>query len=168
MIVHNRRKRKEFFIEQHELLKTRLAEAQDAALRGEADEDQILLLNRERAADEADRARKNKRGLWATLTSPFSTAGLKTEEVDGSLINLPGDGQSERIAEDQALMAPNTQRQMPMEERSNSRILSAVEKKRRDDERPLEDRGLVGGALDTKAQEVADTAKKSWTSWMSR
>jgi len=172
MIRHNRRKRTEFFIEQHALLQKRLVEAQAAAARGEADEDQMLLLNQEQAAEEAEQARKNRKGFWATLASPFSTARLKTEEVDSSLVNLPGDGQAQRVAEDQAVMVPVNRREGLAEEYGKSRILSAVEEKRREVENPLEDRGFAGGPLDTRAEEmthkVSGAAKKSWTGWLSR
>ena len=73
MIVYNRRKRKEFFAEQNKLLQERLVDAREAAAKGTADEDQMLLINRERAAEEAEQARKAKKGTWSFITGIFST-----------------------------------------------------------------------------------------------
>jgi hypothetical protein len=80
MIIYNRRKRNAFFLEQTALLQQSLAEAREAAARGTANEDQMLLLNRERAAEEANEAKKAKNGIFNYIKGAFSMEGLKKEE----------------------------------------------------------------------------------------
>lgn len=84
MIVYNRKKRASFFREQKELHTAALAEALEARKRGTADDDQLLLLNRERAAHEAEEARKNKKGVTAKVREMFFY-GLSNEETVGRM-----------------------------------------------------------------------------------
>ena len=62
MLIHNRRKRNEWLEEQQRKSAIALEEARQAANTGTANEDQILLLNRERAAAQAEAERKIKTG----------------------------------------------------------------------------------------------------------
>jgi predicted TIM-barrel fold metal-dependent hydrolase len=59
MLLHNRRRRNEWMAEQRAKSARDLIEAVEARERGEATEDQLLLINRERAAREAEEAKKN-------------------------------------------------------------------------------------------------------------
>ena len=78
MVKYNRRKRKEFYDEQSELLKKRFVDALEAEGRGTATEDQILLLQEERgaqaAAEAAAEAKKKKPGIWRFIKGAIGTA----------------------------------------------------------------------------------------------
>lgn len=171
MIVYNRRKRKEFFAEQNKLLQERLVDAREAAAKGTADEDQMLLINRERAAEEAEQARKAKKGTWSFITGIFSTEGLKQEDTASGMDTLSEAG-LRKVGEGNLLIEPagETVAGTTTEnaETPGLGILQAVEEKRRDGEREFQSRGLNGGPLDQLAEEavVAGKSKGGWTSWV--
>ena len=164
--MYNRRKRKVFLEEQHVLLQERLVEARTAAARGAADEDQILLLNRERAAEEADEAKKSRKTLWKSIKGVFSTEGLQEEDTHGKLNTETED--SRGLPETGSFEIPE-QKQVPEEYPKNGTILHAMEERRREGERELERRGAEGGVLDKLAEQAASTepGKRDWTSWLS-
>ncbi|KAG8626257.1 hypothetical protein KVT40_005202 [Elsinoe batatas] len=85
MLIHNRRKRKEWLQEQQEKSAKLLEEARTAAARGIANDDQILLLNRERAAQEAEAERKAKKGIFSRAKEGVF-GGLEKEEQQGGRI----------------------------------------------------------------------------------
>ena len=171
MILYNRRKRRTFFAEQNALLQAKLIEAKEIQARnGELDDDQRLLLNRERIALEAEREKRERRGLWDTFKGTFSNQGLKVEE--GGEIRI-GTGESDRsVEEPDASRTPVISEEHLMQHTS---VLKSVEETRRVGERELERTGVHGGPLDqladnasasaTKAAERAET--RSWFGWLS-
>ncbi|MCJ1250810.1 hypothetical protein MMC30_008038 [Trapelia coarctata] len=171
MIIYNRRKRREFFAEQHMLLQEKLVEARAAAAKGIADEDQMLLINRERAAEEAEQARKAKKGVWNYITGVFSTEGLKQEDTVSGLDAL-SEGGLKKVGEGSLLIEPAgqtvTETATEKGETPGLGILQAVEEKRRDGERELQKKGVSGGPLDQLAEQAAAAGKSKggWTSWM--
>ena len=178
MIIYNRRKRNAFYAEQHLLLQQRLAEAREAAAKGIADEDQILLLNRERAAEDAETARKARKGVLGYVKALFSTEGLKQEETDSGT-KLLGEEGLRKMGEETGGQTPLTAGVVAPEEtvgdvRSHQgemvkgSIVEAVEQKRREGEKELEQRKVEGGPLDQYAAQVAAAgkAKGGWTSWV--
>ena len=171
MIIYNRRKRKEFFAEQHKLLQEKLVEAQEAAAKGTADEDQMLLINRERAAEEAEKARKAKKSAWNYVTGIFSTDGLKQEDTGRGLDAL-SEGSLRKVGEGNLLIEPAgetaTETTTDAEESPRLGILQAVEEKQREGERELQKKGVSGGNLDHLAEQAAAAGKSKggWTSWM--
>ena len=162
--MYNRRKRRLYFEEQHRLLQKRLIEAQAAFAKGIADDDQMLLLNRERAAEEAEAARKARKGLWKSIKRMFSTEGLKQEQTDP--LDTLGEEGLRKMGEE----SPGVEKGVKAanEETRSSGILQAVEEKRRSGERELQSHGLEGGPLDRVATEAAEPTKtrRSWTSWV--
>jgi len=82
MLLHNRRRRNEWLAEQQAKTARDVAEARRAEAIGQATEDQMLLINRERAADEAAEARRNRPGVFKRATS-WLYSGLSTEEQKG-------------------------------------------------------------------------------------
>lgn len=171
MIIYNRRKRKEFFAEQYKLLQERLVEAREAAAKGIADEDQMLLINRERAAEEAEQARKAKKRMWSFITGVFSTEGLKQEDT-ASGMDVLGEGGLTKVGEGNLLIEPagETLAGTTKEKAETPRlgILQAVEEKRRDGEREFQRRGVDDGPLDQIAEQAAAAGKSKggWTSWV--
>ena len=164
MIMYNRRKRKAFFEEQHALLKERLIEAREAEARGTADEDQILLINRERAAEEADNARKNRPTIWKSVKGVFSTQGLQEEDTHGRTESEATE--SQHISQSGLLPVPEQMQELEQSPVKGT-ILQALENKRREGERHLEKNGTEGGVLDKLAEQAGSSApdKRSWTSW---
>lgn len=186
MGLHNRRKQKVFYAEQFALLQEKLAAAREAAGRGEADEDQMLLINRERAAEEAALAAKERKGVWGK-TKAFLLGGLKKDEEeseervnDGGVLSVLGEeglmkmreGSDETGAADAGLQGSVTT-ETQINHTGRGRILQAVEEKRREGERALERKGVEGGALDKWAQGAVEAgkveagkAKGGGTSWL--
>ncbi|KAI9799649.1 MAG: hypothetical protein M1833_003964 [Piccolia ochrophora] len=79
MVLYNRRKRNEFYATQKALYPQRLAEAQEAAAKGEATEDQQILLVREEAATRYEEEQRNKKGVWEGVKA-WMFEGLSLEE----------------------------------------------------------------------------------------
>ncbi len=182
MIVYNRRKRRDYFAEQSALHKTRLAEAKEAAAKGVADEDQVLLINRERATFEAEKARLAKKGVFRR-SKDWLLGGLKTDEEVAGGLRVESGGPVDAMAEttdagpvDQTTHVMEGQDGRPLlgrggGEESKSQILRAVEAKRREGERALQSRGAEGGPLDRLAADMPTASQSSpprggWTSWV--
>ncbi|KAI9881278.1 MAG: hypothetical protein M1830_005564 [Pleopsidium flavum] len=194
MIIYNRRKRRDYFAEQSALHKTRLAEAKVAAARGAADEDQMLLINRERAADEAERARSAKNGVFKR-TKEWLFSGLKNEEggIGGAALDVLGEEGLRKmgaeaegtVSTEAAAMHPlarevttnvtegndgRPQLGRPAGPESKSQILKAVDEKRREGERALERQGAEAGSLDRLAENTTAStstgSREGWTSWV--
>ena len=167
MIVYNRRKRKSFFAEQHMLLAQRLAEARQAAANGTADDDQILLINRERAAQEAEEARKSRKGPLSAVTGLFSTKGLK-EEDSRSGLDVLGEEGLRKMSEESSIIEPAGEVMIEAQAVSKSGILQAADENRREGEQePLKEE-IIGGPLDQMAEQATASAKAKggWTSWL--
>ena len=159
--MYNRRKRNAYYQEMEELRGQKLREAREALARGVANEDQMLLINQERAAEEAFLARQEakKEGfnakMWKLVTRASGASTL--EETKDAKTNASfGEVEQVRHTGD-------------MQEGLG--IVRALEEKRREEEKPIERLKLPGGPLDQQAQDNADfitDSAKSWTSWVSR
>ena len=152
MITHNRRKRKAYYAEQNMLMYQHLMIAKEAAAKGIASEEQILLLNKERAAEEAQEAKKNRKTLWKSAKSVFSTAGLKKVDTASAVDNLvkgTGDG---------------TNMEQPTKQKG---VMETIEEKRREGEKRLQDMGIKQGPLDQVAADATSKPRSGgWTSWL--
>ena len=152
------------------ILTQKLAQAREAAATGSADEDQMLLLNRERAAEEAESARMAKKSAWKTFQSIFSTEGLKQEET-GSELEILGEESLRKIGEGDPLMKPAMPLSGERGEDLKEMVLQAVEERRRDEGRELVNGGVEGGPLDAIAEHVTKATKartqSAWSSWFS-
>lgn len=175
MGLHNRRKQKVYYAEQHVLLQEKLAVAREAVEKGEADEDQMLLINRERAADEAEQAakqRKQRNGVLGSAKEWFLSGMKKDEEEseervnEGGVLSVLGEeglmkmregSEEDRAADGGSLGSMPTG---PQESHtSRGRIVEAVEQKRREGERVLERKGVEDGPLDRWAQDTVEAGK---------
>ncbi|KAK4993624.1 hypothetical protein LTR50_000234 [Elasticomyces elasticus] len=168
MMLHNRRRRKEWMIEQETKYEKNLAAAREAAAAGIADDDQTLLLNRERARDEALAAQKAKKGIF-TRAKESLFSGLSSEETPGGKLGARMTGQTSNAGEQVSAQAERVDR--AFEQREGLGIMKAVEEQRRQGEIVEEAVHPRGGILDQEAQ-LATTAvagaTKSWTGWMIR
>ncbi|KAF2086730.1 hypothetical protein K490DRAFT_74324 [Saccharata proteae CBS 121410] len=171
MVMYNRRKRKEWFIEQTEKHAKLLEAAREAAARGAADDDQILLLNRERAAEESQQAAAEKPGIFKSIKKSIF-GELPMEEQKGGKLGAIG-----KEASEQAQWGVETARETAHDVKEEGLgILKAVEEKRRDGERAIPH--VSGGPLDNLGEDAASAAaqkaaaaaqkSKSWTDWALR
>lgn len=159
MLLHNRRRRNEWLAEKQAQSARDLREAQNALAQGSATEDQMLLINRERAAFEADEAKRNRPGMFKRATG-WVFGGLEKEEKKGGTLGVGAAG-------------PTTREPM-LGETADRGVLQAVEEKvaedRRSGERVDEVLRPLGGPLDRQAEAATRSAERtgrSWTSWIS-
>lgn len=179
MILHNRRKRNAFYAEQHSLYDTRLIQAIETEKSGmPLDEDQTLILNRERARVQAEESAKER--TWSKRAKGLFLGGLKKDDDEEQTpVVVPTEGQIlEMIGVDQRKLLEVSEQGIrdgagPGEEMGDRRdgngVLAAIEQHRREGEKILEERGVTGGPLDQVAEEavekVKETGKGGWLNW---
>ena len=156
MVLHNRRRRNEWLAQKRAEEAREVAVARQAMDEGLATEDQVLLVNRERARVEAAEAKNNRPGMFKRATG-WLTGGLSTEEQKGGRL---GAGVVESA------------REVVLGEKEDQGVLAAVEKKveQRRRERDRVEEMLLGGPLDREAERTVNAAAdvgKSWMSWIS-
>ncbi|KIV99792.1 uncharacterized protein PV09_08597 [Verruconis gallopava] len=152
MIMYNRRKRTEFYAVMEKLRADEYAKAVEAQSRGQATDDQILLINQEQMRFEQmrlDQERKEK-GVWRRLKE--SIVGTEAyEEQKGGKLGL-GRKKEETVGE------------------AVSDLLASRDEKLQMGTQKLESaHPPAGGPLDQLGQQTADTVSKtskSWTSWI--
>lgn len=193
MILHNRRKRSAFYTEQRSLYATRLLDAIETERAGlPLDEDQTLVLNRERARVQAEEAKKER--SWGKSIKEIFVGGLKEEEgvelpvvpTEAEILEKIGVSQA-RVLEaadglsegelDGAQGAGEVDGPQREDENDGLRlgestitgggILQAVDEDRREGERVMEANGARGGPLDQVAEQAVEKAetKGGWMSW---
>lgn len=161
MLLHNRRRRNEWLAEKQAESARELAIAKQALDQGRASEDQMLLINRERVAEEAAEAKRNKPGIIKRTTS-WMFGGLSQEEQKGGRLGAAAAGSQSALDE-----AKQVSSSLADEGKSVLQAVSnKVESHRREGEAVQEFINPVGGPLDRRAQAVADAASRSWTSWI--
>jgi hypothetical protein len=158
MIVHNRRRRNEWLAQKRAEEAREVAVARQAMEEGMASEDQVLLVNRERARRESEEAKKSRPGIIRRSTS-WLFGGLSKEEQRGG-----------RLGAEAAL---ESGRQDLLGEKEEQGVLLAVQEtvnaRRREGERVEEMLRPLGGPLDREAERTlhaAADAGKSWLSWL--
>jgi len=152
MIVYNRWKKREYFAEQQAKHAADLATARMAAESGSADENQILLLNRERAAQEAEVAKKNRKGIFKSTLQYLYGNPEEKEAAAAAAAKTPSE-LVEGLKEEAS------------EKASNLGIMKAVEESRK----LQAPSPAKGGPLDQLAENAASSATastKGWTSWI--
>lgn len=178
MILHNRRKRAAFYAEQHNIYGQRLLEAIEAEKAGAPlDEDQTLVLNRERARVQAEEAAKHR--TWRASIRGLLIGGLKSDKEEQEAVaaaeSVASEGEIlERLGIDsstileRAAAASKTDKDASgsetktkyfdnssedgTETENGSRILHAVAEKRRRTE-------ATGGPLDQMAEGAAQAVE---------
>lgn len=156
MLLHNRRKRNEWLADQQQKSAYLLAQAKEAAASGIADEDQILLLNRERAAEEAVAAKKARKGIFSRAKDAVF-GGVSEEEERGGRI-----GAAARAAQEQV-------HEVMPQSKEGLGIVQAVEEHRRAGEKVEKVLHPLGGPLDREAEARVETAmakSEGWSSWL--
>lgn len=169
MILHNRRKRSAFYAEQRAIYSQRLIEAIETEKSGmPLDEDQTLVINRERARVQAEEAAKER--SWGKSIKGMLMGGLKGDEEEGERggkVAVPSEEEIlkklgvtqtsilERAAQADRDSGPKTTDLGHGSEegrRDGTGILRAVAEKRREGERAMEAAGVRGGSLDRMAE----------------
>ncbi|KAF6231026.1 hypothetical protein HO173_010726 [Letharia columbiana] len=169
MILHNRRKRSAFYAEQRAIYSQRLIEAIETEKSGmPLDEDQTLVINRERARVQAEEAAKER--SWGKSIRGMLMGGLKGDEEEGERgekVAVPSEEEIlkklgvtqtsilERAAQADRDSGPKTTDVGHGSEegrRDGTGILQAVAEKRREGERAMEAAGVRGGPLDRMAE----------------
>ncbi|OCL13000.1 hypothetical protein AOQ84DRAFT_372576 [Glonium stellatum] len=166
MVVYNRRKRREFFAEQEKKKAEALALARAAVAQGIADDHQILLLNRERAAEESKLAEQQRAGIFKR-TMHYLYGKPEDEKLNKQSSSVAGEENTWRdIAQESKLKT---------EEGGGLGILKAVDDSRRETsvvqaiQKVSQTTASSSGPLDRLAEEAASSAAKtsrSWTSWV--
>lgn len=174
MILHNRRKRNAFYAEQRSLYATRLLEAIETEKAGRPlDEDQTLVLNRERAKIMAEEEKKGRGWGWGVWELAFG--GLRGEEVGVGQVVVPTEAEVlERIGVDEMEVLEVAEGKggegelggkVERREEGESGLVKAVSEKRREVER----RGGEGGPLDRMAERAVEKGmekgKGGWLGW---
>ena len=129
-----------------------LEAAREAAARGEADGEQMLVLNRERVRIEAERREGEKVGVWRRGWG-WLVGGLKTEEE-----GVGSGAEGATVVREEVWSAG----------RKEGGVLKAVMEQRREGESEVEKLGVKGGPLDEMAERLVQTGKDKsrWTSWV--
>ncbi|WPH03075.1 Hypothetical protein R9X50_00594900 [Acrodontium crateriforme] len=164
MLLHNRRRRNEWLAEQQAKTAAETAEAKKALARGDATEDQRLLINREAVAAQAAEEKKNRPGVF-TRTTSWLFSGLAKEDQKGGRLGAAASNAADSISE--------TVNAAITTDDSNTSVLQAVQEKvaanRSQQQRLDQTAPSSGGPLDRHAQATSDaisTTTRSWTSWM--
>lgn len=156
MLMHNRRRRNEWLAEKQAESARDLAIAKQAAATGTATEDQMLLINRERAAEAAAEEKRNRPGMFKRASNWLFSGLQKEEQKGGTLSN------EDKIASSGEALKEQGQSVLQAVE-------DKVESRRRQGEMVPELITPSGGPLDRQAQVVVDDVSKatrSWTSWI--
>jgi hypothetical protein len=164
MIVYNRRKRTEFYAVMEKLRSDEYAKALEADAKGEATDDQTLLINQERARMEQMRIDKEKKekGVWRRMKEQVVGTETYEEQKGGTLgvgrkrggHDAPKSSVGEAVGD---LLASRDEKLGFGGEKAAGVVGTPA------GARP------VGGPLDQLAQQTAESVSsntKSWTSWI--
>lgn len=190
--MFNRRRRTAYLDEQHAIYTQRVIEAIETEKSGmPLAEDQIIVMNRERARVEAEERAKER--SWRKMIKGVFTGGLMGDKEGGEEAVVPSEeeilktiGVNEMSILKRAAQAGNNSGVQTADlgdrreegSRDGSGILQAVADKRREGERAMEATGVKGGPLDriaagavqgvggkAHAAEEKGGSKGGWNNW---
>lgn len=162
MLLHNRRRRNEWLAQKQAETQIEVQRALVAHAEGRATDDQMLLINRERAAAEAAEARRNRAGIFKRAKN-WMFSGLSTEEQKGGRI---GAGAADALAVSHVI-----KEELPVE-KDESSVVHSLEKAVESHRQVGEPTGIpkrLGGPLDQEAQRVAiavSNTGEGWLNWL--
>jgi len=182
--MHNRRKRAAWLLDQQTRHRAAITEARETLARGEhITEDQMLLLNQERAALEAEQASKNRPGLFTKAKNAVYESVPEVESKGGELARQAREGFQQAKSEAQFAAEDKfdgmgvkeaVQEKMEQGRQKVAGGLHEVEARAGEMlQKPAvaDGRVVLGGPLDKQAQAVIDKAKaesQSWVDWVMR
>lgn len=187
LVTHSRRQKRAFIESEMD----RLRDAQQAFLRGDANAEQLHLLEQERAGEEmaakwkADREQQKTRGLWARakeiLGSGSSDMGTESPQEaerrehrqSGSRILeeawIQPDVKRAAVSESAVAGVGYDEKGRPVPINKLEKVVHKVDNQRRGGEEVLERAGTQGGPLDQWASNVASAAAQKssggWGAW---
>lgn len=162
MLLHNRRRRNEWLAQKQAETQVEIQKALVAQAEGRATDDQMLFINRERAAAEAAEARRNRPGMFKRAKN-WLFSGLSAEEQKGGRIGA--------AAADTLAMSHALKEELPVENH-DSDVVHSLEKAVESHRQAGEQTSVlspVGGPLDREAQRVANVVSSSgdgWINWL--
>lgn len=158
MLIHNRRKRREWLEEQQKKSAIDLEAAREAFSRGTANENQILLLNRERAAAEAEMERSGKKGVFSKAREAMFGSG---SQQDGKVLA------EVKATQDRSKTAKVAAATSGFLEDVNTEARSVATQAKESWDRNVASK--VGGPLDRQAEATANAVtnySRGWISWV--
>jgi hypothetical protein len=160
MIVYNRRKRTEFYAVMEKLRADEYANALEAESKGRATDDQMLLINQERARFEQmqlDQAKKEK-GIWRRMKESVVGNESYEEEKGGTLgIGRRKEDKKESVGETVGDLLAQREEKLKTGAEKVQGLVGEAHKP------------VVRGPLDQLGQQTAESVSKttkSWTSWL--
>jgi hypothetical protein len=160
MIVYNRRKRTEFYVVMEKLRADEYSKALDAESKGEATDDQMLLINQEMARFrqmQIDQEKKEK-GVWKRMKESVVGTEAYEEPKGGTLgIGRRKDGGQGLVGEAVSDLLTSRDEKLQMSKENMRPSIGDAHKP------------VLGGPLDQLAQHTAESVSKnskSWTSWL--
>ena len=184
MLMHNRRKRSEWLIDQQTKHRALIDEAKAQLSRGEhITEDQMLLINQEAVTLQAAELQKNKPGIMSRVKSAVFSSVPDEETKGGELAKgvaeqaKEGFKQAEKKIEGLGIreaVEDKVEQARRVAEQGKQKVESGVEEVERRAGNVLQNPAIikvVGGPLDREAQAATDKVKdagKSWTDWVLR
>ncbi|KAF2725072.1 hypothetical protein K431DRAFT_281548 [Polychaeton citri CBS 116435] len=175
MLLHNRRRKKEWLAEQQSKSAAALTEAKQALAQGTATQDQMLLINRERVIEAAELERRNAPGA-VTRAKNWLFGGLSKEEQKGGRLGA-GAGAAAAVPGPTEFGEPQARKQAIEGTKASSNEGSSIlqtagdklDSHRRQGEKIESALSPLGGPLDQHAQLLTNAAlgtEKSWKSWL--
>lgn len=176
MVIHNRQQRALYLAAQETLYNQTLASAIEAERNGRAlTEEEQNVLNRERMVlkAEAEKEEREKKG-WGVSAALFGGKDMGAEEEEegvGGKEEVWRDAEGEGRESLKAVVERDgVIKAVKDVARTGGGVMAAVEEKRREGEKPIDDVTAFGGApaggpLDRMAEGVVDKAKSGWGAW---
>lgn len=160
MIVYNRRKRAEFYAVMEKLRADEYTKALDAESHGQATDDQMLLINQERARYEQMQIDQEKRekGVWRRMKESMVGTEAYEEQKGGTLgIGRRKEDMKESVGEAVGeLLAQKGEKVRIGAEKVEALVGASAHKP------------VAGGPLDQLGQQTAESVSKSTKSWTDR
>lgn len=170
--MHNRRKRRQWLQEQQRQSAIALQAAHEAAAKGVATEDQILMLNVERAAQEAEVERTARKGIFARARDSMFGESSKEEEKGGRILAEVRAAQAQaQQAQPASTISATAEGFLEDVNTGIEQVKSKVKTAAQATEKVFGSASTValGGPLDRQAQVSADALSRqtrSWVSWV--
>jgi len=163
MLLHNRRKRNEWLQDQQHKTAVEVEEARKAVAQGSVTEAQMLLLNRERAAQEAEAARKARKGIFTRAKEAVYSSVSNEEKRGGQIMSEVQTPQEILPIQPQTKLTAN----IPVD--INTDDFSSVSQLLNPSQGTIQSRQITGGVLDRQAQATLNGLKSktaTWTRWI--
>lgn len=158
MMIHNRRRKAQFFAEQKAVYQSQLYDAQRAVKAGTASEEQLKLIHQEKQLDAEEAQKKAKKGIYARSKEWLFSGMKKDDSIEELEIAGQAFAQEAREAQSSILNAVGEKK-----EDVKAQAKNALETEK--------ERQRHGGMLDRLGTDAASEEQPKaggWTSFMTR